>query len=135
MIKRLARIAAVVAGLAFVLVSVALVVSYVSPRTIMWGPRGLYLNRGKFHAGACERFEPSHATGSSSGAFIVLPDADKPIWPIAVAIGASLAVLIHLGRRRVPAIGHCSRCSYNLTGNISGICPECGEKASPQQSA
>ena len=23
--------------------------------------------------------------------------------------------------------GHCQRCGYNLTGNLSGICPECGK--------
>lgn len=22
--------------------------------------------------------------------------------------------------------GHCSHCGYNLTGNVSGVCPECG---------
>ena len=22
--------------------------------------------------------------------------------------------------------GHCQVCGYNLTGNVSGICPECG---------
>jgi hypothetical protein len=22
----------------------------------------------------------------------------------------------------------CNKCGYNLTGNVSGICPECGEK-------
>ncbi len=27
-------------------------------------------------------------------------------------------------RRRMP--GHCHVCAYNLTGNVSGICPECG---------
>ena len=24
--------------------------------------------------------------------------------------------------------GHCENCGYNLTGNVSGVCPECGEK-------
>jgi hypothetical protein len=24
--------------------------------------------------------------------------------------------------------GLCIKCGYNLTGNVSGICPECGEK-------
>lgn len=24
--------------------------------------------------------------------------------------------------------GFCNRCGYNLTGNASGVCPECGEK-------
>jgi hypothetical protein len=23
---------------------------------------------------------------------------------------------------------HCRKCGYNLTGNVSGICPECGER-------
>jgi len=32
-------------------------------------------------------------------------------------------------RRRLPILyppGHCVRCGYNLTGNVSGVCPECG---------
>ncbi len=24
--------------------------------------------------------------------------------------------------------GHCQKCGYNLTGNVSGVCPECGTK-------
>jgi hypothetical protein len=27
--------------------------------------------------------------------------------------------------RKIP-VGHCQRCGYNLTGNVSGVCPECG---------
>ncbi len=23
-------------------------------------------------------------------------------------------------------LGHCQQCDYNLTGNVSGVCPECG---------
>jgi hypothetical protein len=30
-------------------------------------------------------------------------------------------------RRRIPP-GHCRKCGYDLTGNVSGICPECGVK-------
>ena len=26
-----------------------------------------------------------------------------------------------------PPKGHCQNCGYNLTGNVSGRCPECGE--------
>ncbi|MCH7840212.1 MAG: hypothetical protein IID38_08260 [Planctomycetes bacterium] len=29
-------------------------------------------------------------------------------------------------RHRLTLPGHCSQCSYNLTGNVSGVCPECG---------
>ena len=31
-------------------------------------------------------------------------------------------------RKRRPSTTRCARCSYDLTGNISGICPECGTK-------
>jgi hypothetical protein len=41
--------------------------------------------------------------------------------PFVVAV----AVVVMLPRRyRKP--GHCTRCGYNLTGNVSGVCPECG---------
>jgi predicted amidophosphoribosyltransferase len=37
-------------------------------------------------------------------------------------------VLYRLARSLVsaPHDGHCSGCGYNLTGNTSGVCPECG---------
>jgi hypothetical protein len=28
---------------------------------------------------------------------------------------------------RRPARGTCASCGYNLTGNVSGVCPECGK--------
>lgn len=28
--------------------------------------------------------------------------------------------------------GHCQKCGYNLTGNVSGVYPECGQKADAQ---
>lgn len=27
-----------------------------------------------------------------------------------------------------PRPNHCSHCGYNLTGNVSGVCPECGAR-------
>ena len=34
-----------------------------------------------------------------------------------------------LGRRaEPPKFDECGRCEYNLTGNVSGKCPECGWK-------
>ena len=44
-----------------------------------------------------------------------------PVWiPGALFACAALAVSIHRRKR-----GIC-RCGYDLTGNVSGICPECG---------
>lgn len=28
-------------------------------------------------------------------------------------------------------LGHCKRCAYDLTGNVSGVCPECGTPVAP----
>ena len=41
---------------------------------------------------------------------------------------AMIAALLLLRRPAIPP-GHCLRCSYDLTGNVSGVCPECGEPA------
>ena len=49
-----------------------------------------------------------------------------PCWvPIAI-VAVPTAVLWWLDRRRYSP-GHCQKCGYDLTGNVSGVCPECGE--------
>jgi len=41
----------------------------------------------------------------------------------------SLAACILFWRRsQRPPRGHCTACGYNLTGNLSGVCPECGDR-------
>lgn len=46
-----------------------------------------------------------------------------------VAIGMEL-VTLRMERRRISRHRPrpCPRCRYDLTGNVSGICPECGTK-------
>jgi len=38
----------------------------------------------------------------------------------------SIAYAVTVARRRTFPIGICRTCNYNLTGNVSGKCPECG---------
>jgi len=57
-----------------------------------------------------------------------------PLWILLVVIAIPTAFLFWLDRRRIPS-GHCQTCGYELTGNVRGICPECGEMVPPQQSA
>lgn len=50
-------------------------------------------------------------------------------WP---AFGAAVGYIV-FNRRRMReekrrSAGQCGRCGYNLTGNVSGVCPECGGK-------
>ena len=48
-------------------------------------------------------------------------------WLVAATALLPLAWLIGLIRAlRMRRPGHCSHCGYNLAGNISGTCPECG---------
>jgi hypothetical protein len=48
-----------------------------------------------------------------------------PLWFFVLSAIAVTTWLIWRGARRTPP-GHCKICGYNLTGNLSGICPECG---------
>jgi hypothetical protein len=44
--------------------------------------------------------------------------------PLIVAASPTVVLWYH-DRRRIPP-GHCQSCGYNLTGNVSGVCSECG---------
>jgi hypothetical protein len=45
---------------------------------------------------------------------------------LALLLFCAGAVVAWHARLRGPARGHCAECNYDLTGNISGRCPECG---------
>ena len=51
--------------------------------------------------------------------------ASIPLWTFLCMVGLPTAILFWQDRRR-PEPGHCRSCDYDLTGNVSGICPECG---------
>ena len=55
----------------------------------------------------------------SSGAYLWVP-----LWIPFLLI--AIPTVIAWRRDRRPKPGHC-RCGYDLTGNVSGVCPECGE--------
>ena len=50
-----------------------------------------------------------------------------PMWIIFGIVAGTTAFLWHRDRLAFPR-GHCATCGYNLTGNVSGVCPECGVK-------
>ena len=52
----------------------------------------------------------------------------KHLWIVIVlagAVSACLAVYLRRVDRPFPP-EHCKTCGYALTGNVSGVCPECG---------
>ena len=57
-----------------------------------------------------------------------------PLWCPFTLLGAYPTVaFIHgpLRRRRRRRKGLCIKCGYNLTGNVTGVCPECGIASTP----
>ena len=47
-----------------------------------------------------------------------------PMWMLLLPVTIPTAYLFYRDRR--PPRGHCQGCGYNLTGNVTGVCPECG---------
>ena len=54
-----------------------------------------------------------------------------PFWALAMATAILPALFIKKCVFRRPSHGHCA-CGYNLTGNVSGVCPECGNKVATE---
>jgi hypothetical protein len=48
-----------------------------------------------------------------------------PVWATTFVLAAVTVVVWRRDVRRVP-VGLCVCCGYDLTGNVSGRCPECG---------
>lgn len=46
-----------------------------------------------------------------------------PHWLMTAIAWTAFVILWRKARK--PPVGHCQECGYNLTGNISGKCPEC----------
>lgn len=56
---------------------------------------------------------------TATGPFIILP-----LWG-PLLLFATVAALAHR-RARKPKAGTCAKCGYNLMGNVTGTCSECG---------
>ena len=64
-------------------------------------------------------FVSVQATPGMAAPYVIVP-----LWIPFAMIAVPTGIVWYRGRRPPP--GHCRKCGYDLTGNISGICPECG---------
>ena len=55
---------------------------------------------------------------------------ELPLYVVLAAVAVPTRLVWRLGRKHVEP-GHC-RCGYDLTGNVSGKCPECGRRVKTQ---
>lgn len=65
---------------------------------------------------------------SAPGGNFIWSTLECPSWMFIPVLGAypSLYFLVVGIRRLRRRAGHCLHCDYDLTGNESGVCPECG---------
>jgi hypothetical protein len=61
-------------------------------------------------------FKSDLSMQSRSVAYVIIP-----LWVVLVVLGATIGLCW-----RRPCAHSCNVCDYNLTGNTSGVCPECG---------
>ena len=53
---------------------------------------------------------------------------DLPFWFLLLVAGIPTFLAWRRDRAKP---GHCRSCDYDLTGNVSGVCPECGAEIKP----
>jgi len=68
---------------------------------------------------------PDLFIGGALGEYRAPMFARFPIWLVVVLSTVGGLLLRRVAKHRRP--GHCHSCGYDLTGNTSGKCPECGE--------
>jgi len=68
---------------------------------------------------------------SFSGSGIWETEIRFPVWALLLLLASYPTIAFIRGplrRHRRRKRNECIHCGYNLTGNVSGICPECGEE-------
>ena len=71
-------------------------------------------------------YPPLTGTSQPPG-FVWIDRLVLPFLPPFVVVAIPTAILWYRDRR--PPKGHCRKCGYDLTGNVSGVCSECGAES------
>lgn len=83
-----------------------------------------------FHIGTMHGSTPGGRMGAGVRGWFQLPRRFlrgwiAPLGPVVGLLAAASLVIMWQTRRRISE-GHCRACGYDLRGNESGRCPECG---------
>ena len=62
---------------------------------------------------------------------VISAEYGVPLWLPIFIVGSSIGWISYRDRR--PGKDHCQTCGYDLTGNESGVCPECAAPVHTQE--
>jgi hypothetical protein len=85
----------------------------------------MFISRATRLLGGLLRYEHTTKYFVGSSNLLVLTFPHWLAFLVSAIPTITFAVLLRRARGRLRS-GHCPSCNYNLTGNTSGICPECG---------
>ncbi len=126
--------------LAWVLLTISLLSAVAVPasaflRVVIVSPGyAIGMAKGAFgvvnHRGVEWDFEFEYGPENWDSQYALVPTLDLTRWEVTVPVWLTFVVIsvltaIAFRRGRIPP-GYCRKCGYNLTGNVSGRCPECG---------
>lgn len=89
----------------------------------------------EFHETPPVYVPPEELEGPPAPKTIVRVSVHFPLWPLPLLFAIYPTIVLVRGplrRRRRRKRGLCANCGYDLTGNVSGTCPECAAPASPR---
>ncbi len=55
------------------------------------------------------------------------------VSPLLIAVPPTVILFWRVRQHRIVPLGYCQQCGYNLTGNESGVCPECATPVPKQE--
>ena len=79
---------------------------------------------------SCYKNEPSRLSGGSNPSYIMTTVYHGNLVPLVILLGVYPVWVFLRGpvrRWKLAREGKCVECGYDLRGNVSGVCPECGK--------
>jgi hypothetical protein len=98
-------------------------------RRFFWGTEFWWALRPA--RGSSLRWTLPHTAQCAQSTCGIWGEINMPLWSLFLVAAVPMLLWVRRGRSHPP--GHCAICGYDLTGNVSGVCSECGTATEPNK--